>query len=571
MAEIRILHAQDTLPFACRVAAALAASGHSVIRTEAGGLDRPVRGAEPLIVVWSSAMLANQAAINEARAALAGRRLVPIAIGRIEPPASFAHLPPIDLAGWSGETDDSRWRFVCEEVELALRHQASGRAELYLDDEDDAPAEIDIDPPYIIPVRTIAAGAAGVALIAVAALVTASLTGGERNAAPGGQPSLVQMARAPAPAAEADEEKASPAQTGRREEDERRPSQELAAAPSQRALVLESMTPADDAGDIEAAPPQDFAAAEETPEEDASDVFADADRLTPPVSALADAGPAAEEDVAADTAQDDVEADAPSGPPPPLKLPPKPVDDFLGVVFRDCLDCPDMVEAPSGAFQMGAGEGDPARRESEGPAHVEVVAGFAISRREVTFAQWDACVAQGGCRAYAPGDEGFGRGARPVINVSYADAERYAQWLTAKTGHSYRLPTEAEWEYAARAGAETPYAGGRRSLSASHANYDGALKSDEAEPVSVRMTTPAGSYPANAFGLYDAEGNVWEWTADCWKPSHSEAASADCSARVVKGGSYDSAPAELRPAHRVARPETAREPTLGFRVARDLD
>ncbi|MEQ8179137.1 MAG: SUMF1/EgtB/PvdO family nonheme iron enzyme [Amphiplicatus sp.] len=573
MTDIRILHAQETQAFACRVAAALAAAGHSVRRSEAGrsesGSGAPAhnpRSAEPLVVVWSPQMLQSEAAINEARAALAGRRLVPVAVGRIDPPASFAHLPPIDLAGWNGDAEDSRWRFVCEEIELALRHKATARAELYGDDEDET-TEIDPDTPYMVPIRTIAGVAAGLALVAIAVVTAASLAGSDREKIAAGESSPVLAKLAPAPEA--------PAPETRAPETRDEPAREIVAEPATVAAHSAALDlTAPDSGANDAASRELAALPVETVEAPAQNADASAERLTPPVEAFAESPQDAPGEEAPSQPVDEASsielAEAAAEAPPPLKLPPKPVDDFLGVVFRDCLDCPDMAEIPAGAFAMGAGGDDPARNESETPARVEMVASFAMSRREVTFAQWDACVAAGGCRAYAPEDAGFGRGARPVINVSYADAERYAQWLSARTGHAYRLPSEAEWEYAARAGAPTPYAGGA-ALSPQRANYDGALKSDEEEPVSLRMTTPTGSYPANGFGLYDAMGNVREWTANCWTASHDPAADADCSARVVKGGAYDSGPAQLRPAHRTALAETAREPVTGFRVVRDLD
>ncbi|MEQ8936691.1 MAG: SUMF1/EgtB/PvdO family nonheme iron enzyme [Amphiplicatus sp.] len=576
MTDIRILHAQETQAFACRVAAALAADGHSVMRHEAGAAVRPtsVRSAEPLVVVWSPQMLANEAAINEARAAHAGRRLVPVAVGRIDPPASFAHLPPIDLAGWTGDAEDSRWRFVCEEIELALRHKATARAELYGDDEEET-TEIDPENPYILPVRTIAGVAAGLALVAIAVVTAASFAGPGREKVAAGEPTQVLAKLTAAPEQQVETDADAPAE--RRSQTQAEPARDPAPEFPPAAARLSELEP-----DPRETAPSDAdqtlpGALATLPDESIEPQNADpsAERLTPPAEALADSQQEpASEDAPVDSDENVsgvelAEAEALRAP-PPVKLPPMPVDDFLGVVFRDCLDCPDMVEAPAGAFSMGASEDDPAASAAESPAQVEMVARFAIARREVTFAQWDACVAAGGCRAYAPSDEGFGRGARPVINVSYADAERYAQWLSARTGHAYRLPSEAEWEYAARAGAPTPYVGGA-ALSPQRANYDGALKSDEDEPVSLRMTTPTGSYPANGFGLYDAMGNVREWTADCWTASHDAAANADCSARVVKGGAYDSGPAQLRPAHRTALAETAREPVTGFRVVRDLD
>lgn len=571
MAEIRILHAPETLGFACRVAAALAAAGHSVIRSELGAPARPARPSEALVAVWSPAMLDDAAAIDEARVALAARLLVPVSVGRVDPPASFAHLPPIDLAGWNGDPADSRWRFVCEEIDLALRRAPSLVADLYCDDDPALEGERRAPAAFAAPAALIAAAGGGVAVVAVAALAAVSLMRGAPEPA-AERPVIAKMAGLAPPAGEdetpgagdkthrGDAPQADDWRAGASLDPAERlapPGDAFAETPAARApeeTVSETLP--ETLPETEEEPPLRLAAA------DRVDDQADASREDPAAGPGDDPPP----HEAGDAAADESAADAPVR---PARLPPRPVDDYLGVVFRDCLVCPDMVEAPAGAFVIGARDDDPMRRESEGPAQVRLVSGFAIARRETTFAQWEACVADGGCRGHNPDDAGFGRGARPAINVSYADAEAYAAWLSEKTGHRYRLPSETEWEYAARAGAATPYPGG--ALAPSHANYAGALVSDEPEPVSIRMTTPAGSYPANAFGVYDAKGNVREWTSDCWTADHDAARPADCAARVVKGGGYDSPPEELRPSHREARPVEARERSLGFRVARDLD
>jgi len=173
--------------------------------------------------------------------------------------------------------------------------------------------------------------------------------------------------------------------------------------------------------------------------------------------------------------------------------------------FRDCPRCPEMVALPNG----------PA-----GP--------FAIGRFEVTFDDWKACVEAKACRG-GQDDHGWGRGRRPVINITWADAVAYARWLSRLTGFVYALPTEAEWEYAARAGSETAFwwgdAAGR-----GHAN---CRECDDRW--GGRSTAPVGSFPPNPFGLYDMNGNVWEWSADCWgAPSAGES----CRERVIKGGSW---------------------------------
>ncbi|MEI7607345.1 MAG: SUMF1/EgtB/PvdO family nonheme iron enzyme, partial [Rhodospirillaceae bacterium] len=189
-----------------------------------------------------------------------------------------------------------------------------------------------------------------------------------------------------------------------------------------------------------------------------------------------------------------------------------------GMVFRDCPECPEMVVIPKGSFTMGSPYSEPGRLGNEGPQHrVTIGYEFAVGKYEVTFADWDACVADGGCGGNRPGDEGWGRGHRPVINVSWVDAHTYVQWLSRKTGQTYRLPSEAEWEYTARAGTMTPFWWGS-TITPDQANYDGNdAYNNGASGVYRRQTVEVGSFRTNPFGLYDTAGNVWEWVEDCYQ------------------------------------------------------
>ena len=238
----------------------------------------------------------------------------------------------------------------------------------------------------------------------------------------------------------------------------------------------------------------------------------------------------------------------------------------VGQTFQDCPGCPEMVVVPEGSFMMGS----TARHDRERPVHrVTFARPFAVGVYEVTFAEWEACVSGGGCDGYRPDDRGWARGERPVINVSWNDAQPYVEWLSRKTGEGYRLLSESEWEYVARAGTTGPYHFGS-SLSPSQANY--------AESEHWK-TVPAGSYSANAFGLHDVHGNVWEWVEDCWNGSYDGApsdgsaweSSGECSRRVLRGGSWDDDPQYLRSAIRSGYPSGNRNYLVGFRVARTLD
>jgi formylglycine-generating enzyme required for sulfatase activity len=238
-----------------------------------------------------------------------------------------------------------------------------------------------------------------------------------------------------------------------------------------------------------------------------------------------------------------------------------------GSEFAECSGgCPTMVVLPAGKYQMGSPDG--VGLDTEHPQHEVTVAAFAIGKHEVTMQEWDACVAAGVCPATS--DTGWGRAARPAINLSWEDAQLYVDWLSRHTGKTYRLPSESEWEYAARGGTTTLYSFGEDAAGlADHAWYK-----DNSE----HTTHPVGGKKPNGFGLHDVHGNVWEWVEDRSHPSYAGAPS-DGSAwtegvtsdRMMRGGDFFFEPSFLRSGQRYMLPSNFRNYSVGFRVARDLD
>lgn len=236
-----------------------------------------------------------------------------------------------------------------------------------------------------------------------------------------------------------------------------------------------------------------------------------------------------------------------------------------GDTFRDCEACDEMVVVPAGNFIMGS-----TAKPAQSPPHKVVLPkDFAIGRREVTFAEWDRCVAGGGC-AYSPPDQGWGRGDRPAINLSWSDAKDYLAWISKQTGQTYRLPSEAEWEYAARGGTVTPWWWGKEAASGRANCADCGDK--------TLQTAPVGSFRPNGFGLYDSAGNAAEWVEDCWNPSFAGApangpawTTGDCSLRVLRGGSFLDKATGVTSAARFRYDYDVRYYANGFRVARDLN
>ena len=271
-----------------------------------------------------------------------------------------------------------------------------------------------------------------------------------------------------------------------------------------------------------------------------------------------------------------------------------------GERFRDCPDCPELVVVPAGAFMMGSPSHEQGRSEDEGPVHqVRIGRLFAVGVHEVTVSEFGRFVevtghsTGGSCRVWTGGQwelrngfgwrsPGFGQGGgHPVVCVSWDDARAYLEWLSRSTGERYRLLSESEWEYVARAGTVTARWWGEgesgQCARANGADASAGLSWGVACSDGHSRTAPVGSYGANAWGLHDVLGNVWEWTGDCWNGSYAGAPTdgsareyGDCSGRVLRGGAWSGRPGDLRSANRNWYDTGSRYNFVGFRVARTL-
>ena len=262
------------------------------------------------------------------------------------------------------------------------------------------------------------------------------------------------------------------------------------------------------------------------------------------------------------------------------------IDDLTlrpGKTFRDCTDCPSMVVVPAGSFWQGSEEDAPLALKMETPKRTVTIAEpFAVSIFEVTMEQWDQCVSDGACSTRPP-DNGWGRGSRPVIMVSWNDAQEFVSWLSTRTGQSYSLPSESQWEYIARAGEESDWLGGSPARVCEFGNIAGGesgfrWQHEECSDQAAIETLPVGSFKANAFGVYDVVGNVAEWTLDCMNLSYLDAPGDGsawgrgiCSSRMTRGGSWFTGSREVRLPARFNLKNGDRNDFTGFRVVRKVE
>ncbi len=474
-----------------------------------------LREAKAVVVLWSTTSVKSQWVRTEATLGQRSSALVPAMIEEAERPIMFELVQTADLIGWDGDRTDERWRTFVEDINAAIAAQ-SAEPEPQLTDADTMEAtfwrtiQASQDPKdFQSYLDKYPDGRFGVmARERLAAL-----------SAPAGSPPP-QPAATARPASATPPPQSSPAQPAERGERRGGVSHVVLIGAGLGAIggVFGALAMSGVFSGDEGSTRAEVATPSETTETTES---ADA-------SATTDAA----------GSEDGISASA---------------------TFQDCETCPVMTRLEGGVFVMGSPEGEPGRAAYEGPQRDVTVPSFAMSEGEVTFAQWDACLDGGGCRGHRPSDRGFGRGDQPAMSLSWNDAQAYVQWLSVETGRSYRLPTEAEWEYAARAGTETAY-------------WFGAAASSAPDPRG--RPHPVSALAANPFGLYAMSGNMREWVQDCYLNTYegaptdgSAVTQGDCSRRVIRDGAWSSPASQSRSANRARIGANTRDRTYGFRVA----
>ncbi len=241
----------------------------------------------------------------------------------------------------------------------------------------------------------------------------------------------------------------------------------------------------------------------------------------------------------------------------------------VGESFKDCPRCPEMVVIPGGEFIMGST--NKKSKKNQKPAHPVTIRGpLAVSKYEITFDEWEACLEDSACKRQ-PDDHKWGRGRRPVVNISWDDTQEFTAWLSKKTGRTYRLLSEAEWEYAARAGATTGYWWGAKLKK----NYANCRKCGT--KWSGKMSAPVGSFKPNQWGIYDMHANIWEWVQDCWTNDHQGApkdgsarTDGNCGRKSVRGGSWYYYPQVAKSPSRDSHPTNLWSYNIGIRLGTAL-
>jgi len=533
--------------------------------------EQNLRGAAAVVVLWSKRSANSKWVRAEATVGERSSSLVPVLIEDCERPIRFELVQTADLRHWRGDRNDPHWRAFMQDVRTAIskrgaKLQSSAATA-------SAPAyDASIETAFWNSIKDGADRSDFEAYLArypnghFAALAKNRLTALSRQAAPLARPvspapAPSRPAATPRPAAPASQPAARAAAPAKKSSNGLLIGGIAAGAAGIGAFAFFMIQNSGKSAAIEPAPAAEAAASPATPAtEEPPSAEPDAG-FVDVYSADSSQGADQSTEIDIDGEPMNLAADGeatPSALPPATEPTPAASSGSVGEPFRDCELCPLMAPLPAGKFLMGSPEDEPGRNAYEGPQREVAVPAFAVSVYEVTVSEWNACAADGVCAPKSAGADGK----MPALGVSFRDAEAYANWLTRKTGRKYRLPTEAEWEYAARAGTSTAYWWGDR--------YD-------ASNVATREAQPIGSAKANAFGLYDFVGNAREWVADCYVNNFTKApvdgsavTDGDCSRRVIRGGGWASSPVDMRVANRSRIDVGGRAGYMGVRVAAEV-
>ncbi|MBT8471222.1 MAG: SUMF1/EgtB/PvdO family nonheme iron enzyme [Marinicaulis sp.] len=568
MPDIFISYSRDDRERVRHIANALEVAGHDVWwdpeippgESFANVIDQNLKDAACIIVAWSKSSINSNWVQEEADDGMMRKTLIPVMIDEIDLPRGFKRLQTADLRGWSGDLEDPNWQLVFAQVDKlvsarkaseAAEEQAAARERAAQARQQTAarqPAQAAQPRKAAAPKQRASAAPAkqeksgGLPIIPIIAglFVIGAGSFGYYFMTKGGDEPITKTAAAKDPITEAVNDRVDTALAEAAEEI----TAADAGAGEEAAVAIDD---ADNSMGIDAAETPDGESPETAPTDNSSEPDAGDDDST-----VADA----------ETAEDVAEEET---------LPAY----AAGEKFRDCDNCPEiLVIASTESFTFGA---DGSRDRAEAPeVAVTISAPFAIGVYEITYDDWQVCLDDGGCNGYEPPDMGWGAGQRPVVNVSHEDANAYLSWLSEKTGETYRLPSEAEWEYAAQAGSDEEFSTGD-DITASQANFNGDFPfGGGPKELNRGRTVEVGTFAANPNGLFDVHGNVWEWVADCWKPNYAgaptdgSAVGGACSSRVIKGGAFTAGAWRSRARHRRSEPQTRRDFDTGFRVLREL-
>ena len=590
MPDVFISYNREDRDTAREVATGLEAEGFSVWYDAAlrAGEDHEevtetnLRSAGAVVVLWSKRSTSSKWVRAEATVGERSSTLVPALIEECDRPVRFELLQTADLTRWHGDRNDANWRDFVNDVRAAITRRNGAPAAAQTAAQTQAPApsstkasdnSVNIETTFWNSIKDGSERADFEAYIAryprghfadLARNRIASIDRVSRAAAAAKpQPQPAAAARpAPTQAAAQPAARAAPKPAPAPAAKPKGAGGAIMIAGGVAALAAAgvagfflmrsnsgaaSAVNAEPAAQVAAAAPVDPAAATasgvamEPPSEPATDALADAAVAIEGETVTAPADPAGSLAL-----------------PEPEALPAKPASTTApattGSTARDCDSCPLMAALPGGVYQMGSPEGESGRNPYEGPQHEVTVKPFRIGVYEVTVGEWGQCVADGACQAKPASDANL-----PVLRVSWNEAKAYARWLSGKAGKKYRLPTESEWEYAARGGTGSPWHWG--------ASFDaGKVARGEAKPV--------GSFDPNAFGLHDMLSNAREWAEDCYNNNFTQtprdgsaASNGDCSVRVVRGGGFASGSADTRVANRIRNKPGDQIRYMGFRVA----